>query len=35
MEKKKDFSFYLDNIDNNNINNKDLLKNLIEKLNYK
>jgi len=34
MEKKKDFSFYLDNIDNN-INNKDLLKNLIEKLNYK
>ena len=29
MEKKKDFSFYLDNIDNNNINNKDLLKNLI------
>ena len=34
MEKKKDFSFYLDNIDNN-INNKDLLQNLIEKLNYK
>ena len=34
MEKKKDFSFYLDNIDNN-INNKDLLKNLVEKLNYK
>ena len=34
MEKKKDFSFYLDNIDNN-INNKDFLKNLVEKLNYK
>ena len=34
MEKKKDFFFYLDNNDNN-INNKDLLKNLIEKLNYK
>ena len=34
MEKKKDFSLYLDNIDNN-INNKDLLQNLIEKLNYK
>ena len=34
MENKKDFSFYLNNI-NNNINNKDLLQNLIEKLGYK
>ena len=34
MENKKDFSFYLNNI-NNNIDNKDLLQNLIEKLGYK
>ena len=34
MENKRDFSFYLNNI-GNNINNKDLLQNIIEKLGYK
>ena len=34
MEKKIDFSFYLNKTDNF-LNNRDILKNLIEKLNYK
>ena len=34
MENKNDFSFYLDNIEYN-FNNREILKNLISKLNYK